>query len=137
MSFRLKTLLSSALLFLFVAPAFAHHSFNAEFDANKEVSVSGVLTKVEWINPHCYWYIQGKSEDGNEGLWTFMGFSPSELHLANIKRDMAGQPGDQVTITGFLAKDGTKRYAFAKVLRFADGRSITMFVRDPTKDAAK
>ena len=137
MNARGKGLLLGVMLFLFAAPIFAHHSFNAEFDANKEVTVSGVITKVEWINPHCYWYLQGKSEDGNEGLWTFMGFSPSELHIANIKRDMVGQPGDQVTVTGYAAKDGTKRYGFAKVIRFSDGRSITMFVRDPTKDAAK
>jgi Family of unknown function (DUF6152) len=116
------------------APTQAHHSFNAEFDAGKTVVITGVLTKVEWINPHCFWWIQGKDQDGNEGLWSVQGFSPSELHLAGIKRDMAGKTGDQVTFEGYAAKDGTKLLAFGKTMKFADGRSVTMGVRDPTKD---
>src|ERR1700678_2687406 len=116
-------------LLLLPAQARAHHSFNAEFDANKTVIISGVLTKVEWINPHCFWWIQGKDQDGNEGLWSVQGFSPSELHIAGIKRDMAGKPGDEVTFDGYAAKDGTKHLAFGKILKFADGRSVTMGVR--------
>ena len=137
MRLKAKVFVLPIVCLLLAAPLFAHHSFNAEFDANKTVVVTGVLTKVEWINPHCFWWVQGKDQNGNEGLWSIQGFAPSELRIANIRRDMAGQAGDQVTVEAYGTKDGTKLLAFAKTIRFADGRSITMSVRDPTKDVQK
>ena len=61
-------------------PAFAHHSYAAEFQTEKEFTVTGVLSKVEWTNPHIYFYVDVKDEDGNVVTWAFEGYPPNMLH---------------------------------------------------------
>jgi uncharacterized protein DUF6152 len=120
--------------FMFALPALAHHSFSAEFDSNHIITLNGVITKVDWINPHAYWYMDVKTDKGDVEHWSLEGYGPSQLREAKVGRDSAGKPGDMVSIDAFMAKDGTKHLAHIKAIRFADGREITMWVKVPDSE---
>jgi hypothetical protein len=104
------------------APAFAHHSFAAEYDAKKPVTLTGVVTKVQWTNPHARFDISVKDESGGMTTWEFELGSPNGLMRRGWSRSSL-KPGDTVTVTGYLAKDGSK-LANARSVSLADGRKI-------------
>lgn len=87
-------------------PLSAHHSFAAEFDGTQIVTLKGVITKIERINPHGYIYIDVKNADGSVANWAVETGAPSALARAHIKRDSL-PVGKEVIITGFRAKDGS------------------------------
>jgi hypothetical protein len=86
------------------APALAHHSFAAEFDANKSIEITGVVTKVEWANPHTYFYIDVENDDGEYENWAIEMGSPNGLMRRGWHRNTL-QIGDTVTISGSRARD--------------------------------
>lgn len=100
--------------------ASAHHAFAAEYDENKRVTVSGTVTRIEWVNPHAWLYIAGKDENGNAASWSFEMGSPGGLARRGWTRT-ALKEGDQVTVEGFAAKDG-RRVANAATITMPDGR---------------
>jgi DNA/RNA endonuclease YhcR with UshA esterase domain len=110
-------------LLLAAWPALAHHSVTAEYDNDKRTTVTGVITQVEWINPHTYWHVDVKDATGNVQHWTFEGPSPSEWRNAKVNREMAGKAGDTVTIDGILAKRASYR-ALGEKISFPDGRVL-------------
>src|SRR5438876_6924182 len=87
-------------------PALAHHSFAAEFDASQALRVTGALTKIEWTNPHSYFYIDVKDESGNIVKWTCEAGSPGALSRRGFKRGDI-QLGDTIIVDGYRAKDGS------------------------------
>lgn len=103
-------------------PVAAHHSFAAEYDADKPVKVSGVVTKVEWLNPHIWFYVDEKTEDGKVNHWAFSGGAPGQLMRRGIMKDVI-QPGMMVVVEGFRAKDGSNNANGSKVT-FPDGRMV-------------
>jgi hypothetical protein len=107
---------------LLVAPLFAHHSFAAEFDAAKPVVLKGAVTKLEWTNPHAHFFIDVKDETGKVTNWDLETGSPNALQRAGWGRNSL-KIGDQLTVNGFLAKDGSK-LANARTVHFADGRNV-------------
>ena len=113
-----------ALLGLLCAavPVMAHHSFAAEFDIDKTISLSGTVTKVLWNNPHVWIFMNGKDEKGNAGDWGFELGGPNSLLRAGWTRD-AVKVGDRLTIDGYRAKDGS-RLANARLIRMPDGRKL-------------
>src|SRR6202050_4573151 len=115
-AFVLLTVLITAL------PVMAHHSFAAEYDNTKPLKVTGVVTKVEWQNPHIWFYVDVKGEDGKVTNWGFSGGAPGQLMRRGITRD-AIKPGMTIMVDGFRAKDGTNNGAGGKVT-FPDGRSV-------------
>ncbi|HEY7389497.1 MAG TPA: DUF6152 family protein [Bryobacteraceae bacterium] len=103
-------------------PVFAHHSFEAEYDASKKITVQGTVTKVEWMNPHARFYVDVKDESGTVKNWNFELGSPNVLKRQGWQRDSL-KAGDQVTVEGYLAKDGSA-LANARRVTLADGRKV-------------
>ncbi len=107
---------------LAVLPLRAHHSFAAEYDDSKPVKVTGVVTKVEWQNPHIWFYVDSKDESGKITHWAFSGGAPGQLMRRGIYKDVI-QPGMTVHVDGYRAKDGSNNANGAKVT-FPDGRMV-------------
>ena len=111
------------VLWLSVVPLLAHHSFAAEFDNSKPVKVTGKVVKVEWMNPHIWFYVDGKDETtGRTAVWGFSGGPPATMARRGIKKD-AMRIGDVVKVEGFLAKDGSN-LANSSTVKLSDGRRV-------------
>ena len=125
--------MSAAVLLLGLAlgalPILAHHSFAAEYDSNKPVKVSGVVTKVEWLNPHIWFYVDEKTSDGKVAHWAFSGGAPGQLMRRGITKDVI-QPGMMIEVEGFRAKDGSDNANGTKVT-FPDGRQVFTASQEP------
>jgi hypothetical protein len=112
----------------------AHHSEAAEFDAAKPVKVAGVVKKVEWTNPHIWFYVEGQDEvSGTSAVWGFSGGAPNALRRRGISRDSL-KVGDTVKVQGIRAKDGSPNAA-SRGVTFADGRQV--FTAAPETPVAK
>jgi hypothetical protein len=107
---------------LAAAPLFAHHSFAAEYDSDKLVTMSGSVTKVEWMNPHARFYIDVKDDSGKMTNWELELGSPNALLRKGWTRNSL-KVGDSVSVNGYLAKDGS-HLANAKTVSLADGRTV-------------
>jgi len=98
------------------APLLAHHSFAAEYDAKKPFEMKGTITKVDWMNPHVYFYIDVKDESGKTANWAFEMGPPRLLERGGWKKNTMKE-GDEVIVSGTLAKDGGKH---------GNARSVTL-----------
>jgi len=103
-------------------PVFAHHSFAAEYDATKPVTLKGTVTKVEWMNPHARFYMDVKDEQGNVTNWELEMGSPNGMMRQGWTRNSL-TPGTAVTVEGFMAKDGSK-LANCRSVTTADGKKL-------------
>ena len=110
-------------LLLAALPLAAHHSFGAEYDAEKPVTLKGVLTKIEWTNPHSHFYIDVKDAQGNVANWKFEGYPPTVLSRNGWKRGVTIKPGDTITVYGWRARDGTN-WAHSREITLADGKKM-------------
>jgi Family of unknown function (DUF6152) len=117
-------LLAAWILTLSTAvPVLAHHSFAAEFDASKAVRLNGTLTKVEWTNPHIYFYLDVKDESGNVVRWTCESGAPGALSRRGFKRGDL-KLGDTIVVDGYRAKNGSNMID-ARRVTLADGRIVS------------
>jgi len=113
---------AAAVLLLATMRTSAHHAFTAEYDENNRVTVSGTVTKFAWTNPHAWLYVNGKDESLKVTVWGFEMGSPNGL-LHRGWRRMELKTGDQVTVEGYRAKDGSN-VANARTVTMPDGRKL-------------
>ena len=116
---------------MFAAVASAHHSVQSQFDIHKTVTVTGTVSKIEWINPHSYLTLNVKDNSGNMQKWAFELGGAGALRRAGMSRaDRGGlKPGDEVTATALAARDGSNS-GFLQELKVSDGR-VFKFTTDP------
>ncbi len=132
---RSRFLLAGVALCSVATTALAHHSFAGVFDVNKPVTVTGTIAKIEWINPHSYFYVDVK-EKGETVRWAFESLPPSMFKHTGLKREMLPL-GAEVTVNGYAAKDGTKALGWVKRFTFADGRVIQVTGDNPAEAEGK
>ncbi len=124
MRHRLSCLLAVLAVLLAGASAvFAHHSVAGQFDTSKSVTLKGSITKVEWINPHIYVYLDVKDADGTTATWALETLPTRMMRQAGLsKESVMGSAGEQVTVVAVPARDGTKHLAWISKITYADGR---------------
>ena len=107
---------SALLLSMLAVPAVAHHAFNAEFDANKPVKFKGTVTRMLWVNPHAWIYVDVKKPDGTVEEWMVEAGTPNTLLRRGLTKESL-QTGTEISVDGYQSKDGSRR---------ANGRDLTL-----------
>jgi Family of unknown function (DUF6152) len=110
-------------MLLGAVPLVAHHSFAAQYDSDKPITLSGTVTKVDWTNPHMHFYLDVKSDAGVVTKWAFEGYPPNMLIRQGWKRDVTLKPGTVVTVFGWRARVEPNLVA-AREVTFADGKKL-------------
>ena len=118
----MKRFAASGLLLMVMLPLLAHHAFLAEFDNSQTITFQGTVTRVEWMNPHGYVFLDIVGTDGKTANWTFETASPSILRRLGLRRDSL-KPGDPITVDAWVAKHGSN-LASARILIWPDGRTM-------------
>jgi hypothetical protein len=119
----LAALVAAISLLGMTAPVVAHHAFSAEFDANQPIKLEGVVTKMEWLNPHTWIHIEVKTPNGVEA-WMIEGGAPNSLLRRGFTKESL-PIGSKIIVDGYRAKDGAQR-ANGRDLTFADGKKLFM-----------
>ena len=120
---KLTIFVAGLTLFVAVAPVQAHHSFAAEFDATKPIKMTGTVTKIEWTNPHVWFYVDIKDENGKVTNWGFELGSPNGLMRAGWTKNSM-KLGDVITVEGSAAKDGSNHVNARTVTLTSSGQKL-------------
>jgi hypothetical protein len=106
----------------------AHHSLASQFDESQPLTLQGVITKIDWVNPHVWVYIDVKDKGGATEQWTLETLPPATLRKGGLRSDMLGK-GEAVTVLAYRARSDVK-LAFLRKITFADGREVVVWVGD-------
>ena len=104
-------------------PVLAHHSFGAEYDSTKPVTLTGVITRIDWTNPHSFIYMDVKDDKGIVANWRLEGYPPGVMYRNGWKKDVTMKAGDSVTITGWRARDGSN-WAHSREVTVPSGKKM-------------
>jgi Family of unknown function (DUF6152) len=118
-----SSLMLISILLLSTAPANAHHAFAAEFDAQKAVTMKGIVTKIDWSNPHVWFYLNVKKSDGTIENWGFEMGGPNSLRKAGWTRETM-KIGDELVVEGSLAKNGSRNVNAKNVTMASTGAKL-------------
>ena len=121
---RIPGAVAMTLVWLLLAmPSSAHHSVNSEFDVKNCRDFTGILTRLDWENPHTHFFMDIKDASGKVESWSFQGYSTLTMRRAGTERqELLDNIGKEVWVRGCLTRSGTERKAAAGTLKFSDGR---------------
>ena len=120
-------LLVAGVLLVAASVSFAHHSVSGQYDSSKPLTLAGVITKVDWINPHVYLHLDVKEKDGTVTAWTLSTLPTAMMRRAGLTREsLQGKPGETVTVTAIAARDETKRLGWISKITYADGHHVQL-----------
>lgn len=119
------TATAAVSLFAYAVPAFAHHAFGAEFDADAPIRLQGKIVRVEWVNPHSWIHMDVPKDDGTSEVWAVEGGTPNVLLRRGLRRECLA-PGTELIVDGYQAKDHTLLRANGRDVTFTDGRKFFM-----------
>ena len=126
MRHRARVLVLTAVMLAAATAASSHHSVSGQFDTSKKVTITGVITRIDWVNPHIYVFVDGKDEAGAAGQWALETVPTAMARKAKLTKDaLAGKQGETVTITGHPARDARKS-AWILRITYPDGRFIQL-----------
>jgi Family of unknown function (DUF6152) len=117
--------LAAAAALLCALPLAAHHAVSAEFNAEKVVTLKGVVSKVDWVNPHIFIYVDVKDESGKVATWRLQSLPPMFFKGSGLTKDKL-MDGSEVTVTAYPAKDGTDDFGFLLKLTYPDGHFFNL-----------
>src|SRR5262249_26863071 len=110
-------------LLMLTMPLWAHHSFGAEYDVKKPITLTGVITKVELTNPHSHFYLDVKDDKGQLINWKFEGYNPAVLYRVGWTKASMLKAGDKITVFGWQARDGGN-WAHSREITLPDGKKL-------------
>jgi hypothetical protein len=122
MKFRFAVLSAGAGLLLAALPVLAHHSFAAEFDVSKPITLKGKFVRMDWVNPHSHILLEVTDADGKVTTWSFEALPPNVLFRQGWRKDSL-KAGEEIEVEGFQAKDGSAN-AWSRSVKTADGRRL-------------
>jgi len=122
MKLKFAVLSAGAGLLLAALPVLAHHSFAAEFDVSKPITLKGKFVRMDWVNPHSHILLDVTDADGKVTTWSFEALPPNVLYRQGWRKDSL-KPGEEIEVEGFQAKDGSAN-AWSRSVKTADGRRL-------------
>jgi hypothetical protein len=122
MKFKFAVLNAAVGLLLAALPVLAHHSFAAEFDVSKPITLKGKFVRMDWVNPHSHILLDVTDADGKVTTWSFEALPPNVLFRQGWRKDSL-KPGEDIEVEGFQAKDGSAN-AWSRSVKTADGRRL-------------
>ena len=128
MRHRMRIFVAAAgLLVAATSVLLAHHSVESAFDATKRIKVTGVVSKVEWFNPHIYMYVESKEANGAVTTWTLETIPPAAMRRAGVTKEMLMGHGETIVVDAYPARDGTKNFAFILKATYPDGHHYQLY----------
>ena len=127
MRHRFAVVLVAATLVVVAGSVSAHHSVSGQYDASRSLTLTGVISKVDWINPHIYLHLDVKEKDGAVTTWTLSTLPTAMMRRAGLtKESLQGQPWEVVTINAIAARDETKKLGWISKITYADGHHVQL-----------